>query len=330
MAPEEDARPRERVFEYVVTPEEEGLRLDRFLAIRNELDASRATVQDWITEGRVLLNGYEGHRSDKLRAGDVVRLAAPEPEPVSLPAQNIPLDIVYEDHDIIVVNKQRGLVVHPAAGNPSGTLVNALLAHCKDLSGINGVLRPGIVHRIDKDTTGLLVVAKTDRAHAHLARQIRMHLVQRTYLALIKGIPLADEGTIEAAIGRDPSDRKRMAVRPGVGKPSITRFTVLEKFDGYSLVQCRLETGRTHQIRVHMAYMGHPIVGDPVYATGALRPGGAESLGLTGQALHAHRLRLRHPRTNEEMEFTAPLPEDFQRALDELRERSARAGRPRG
>ncbi|MBX6350548.1 MAG: RluA family pseudouridine synthase [Clostridia bacterium] len=320
-----DGRPR-TVHEYVVAPDEAGLRLDRFLALKEELDASRATVQAWIAEGLVQLNGYEGRRSDRLEAGDRVRLEVPEPEPVELPAQPIPLDIVYEDHDIIVVNKQRGLVVHPAAGNASGTLVNALLAHCRDLSGIRGVLRPGIVHRIDKDTTGLLVVAKTDRAHAHLARQIRLHLVTRTYLALVKGWPPADEGAIDAPIGRDPSDRTRMAVRPGHGKPSVTRFRVVEKLPGHALLECRLETGRTHQIRVHLAYMGNPIVGDPVYAKGPLRPGGRESLGLGGQALHAFRLELRHPTDGRALTFEAPLPEDFREALRELRERARDGG----
>ncbi|MBT9258576.1 MAG: RluA family pseudouridine synthase [Clostridiales bacterium] len=303
--------------EYEVTADEEGLRLDRFLALKDDLSISRATAQKWILEGRVLINGMEGQRSDRLKSGDRVRLSIPEPETVDLPPQEIPLDIIYEDRDIIVINKQRGLVVHPAAGNASGTLVNALLAHCQDLPGINGVLRPGIVHRIDKDTTGLLVVAKTDLAYAHLARQIRQHLVQRTYLALVKGHPPVEEGTIEAPIGRDLSDRKRMAVRPG-GKPAITRFKVKEAFPRHALLECRLETGRTHQIRVHLAYMGNPIVGDPVYAPPALRPGMPEALGLSGQALHAYRLEFRHPRTGEMVSFEAPLPEDMAAALEKV------------
>ncbi|MDI3269260.1 MAG: RluA family pseudouridine synthase [Bacillota bacterium] len=315
--------PPGEIREYGVGSEEEGTRLDRFLALRDDLSISRATAQKWILEGRVHVNGMEGQRSDRLRAGDRVRLSIPEPEALDLPAQSIPLQIVYEDRDIIVINKQRGLVVHPAAGNASGTLVNALLAHCRELPGINGVLRPGIVHRIDKDTTGLLVVAKTDLAYAHLARQIRQHLVRRTYLALVKGHPPVEEGTIEAPIGRDLSDRKRMAVRPG-GKAAVTRFAVKETFPHHALLECRLETGRTHQIRVHLAYMGNPIVGDPVYGPPSLRPGMPEALGLSGQALHALRLELRHPRTGEMMTFEAPLPEDMAAALEKVRQEEER------
>lgn len=228
--------------------------------------------------------------------------------------EEIPLDIVYEDADLVVVNKPRGMVVHPAAGNYRGTLVNALLNHCRDLSGINRALRPGIVHRLDKDTTGLLVVAKNDTAHLDLACQIKERRVKRQYLALVHGHP-PQEGTVDAPIGRHPVHRKKMAVEPRHGRPAVTHFRVLERYPGYALVEARLETGRTHQVRVHMAYIGHPLLGDPVYAPRRPR------LGLAGQALHACTLGFRHPRTGEYLEFRAPLPRDFEEVLEHLRDK---------
>ena len=230
---------------------------------------------------------------------------------LSVEAENIPLDIIYEDHDIIVINKPRGLVVHPADGNSSGTLVNALLFHCQDLSDINGIRRPGIVHRIDKDTTGLLVVAKNNRAHNALAEQIKEHKVSRIYYALTEGIIAENAGIVDTPIGRHPTDRKKMAVTPGSGKRAVTHFTVLHRYREVTLVKCRLETGRTHQIRVHLAYIGHPVVDDPVY-------GRKISRGLSGQALHAGELTLQHPSTGQEMTFQAPLPDDFQMLLNVL------------
>ena len=236
----------------------------------------------------------------------------PEPEDIEALPENIPLDIIYEDSDIIVINKARGMVVHPAAGNYTGTLVNALLYHCKDLSDINGVRRPGIVHRIDKDTTGLLAVAKNNNAHLALAEQLQDHTMSRVYYAVVEGIIGENSGTVNAPIGRHDNDRKKMAVNTRVGKPAVTHFEVLERLDNCTLVKCRLETGRTHQIRVHMAYTGHPVTGDPVYGIKNTR-------GMDGQALHAGELTLIHPATGEPVTFKAPLPEDFEKLLKRLR-----------
>jgi len=239
-------------------------------------------------------------------------LEIPEVRELTVEPENIPIDVVYEDSDIIVINKARGMVVHPADGNYTGTLVNALLYHCKDLSDINGVRRPGIVHRIDKDTTGLLVVAKNNKAHTFLADEIKYHKVSRIYTALTEGLFEENSGMVNAPVGRHPVDRKKMAVNTKNGKEAITHFTVIERFENTTLVKCRLETGRTHQIRVHMAYIGHPVAGDPVY-------GRKNNRGLSGQALHAGELTLTHPSTGESMTFTAPLPEDFQNLLNVLK-----------
>ena len=256
------------------------------------------------------MNGRPARASFKLKCGDAVEFVIDPPADVDIAAQDIPLDIVYEDGSIVVVNKPKGMVVHPAPGNESGTLVNALMYHIKDLSGIGGELRPGIVHRIDKLTSGLIVVAKNDNAHLSLARQFKLHTARRTYIALVQSNIREDSGTVDAPIGRDRRDRKRMAVTPD-GRSAITHFSVLYRFGDSTLVACELETGRTHQIRVHMAYIKHPLVGDTVY-------GGSDRLYSNGQALHAGRLSLTHPETGEQMEFFAPLPDWFTALLGGL------------
>jgi 23S rRNA pseudouridine1911/1915/1917 synthase len=240
----------------------------------------------------------------------------PEPEPLEAFPEDIPIDVVYEDSDVIVINKPRGMVVHPAAGHPNGTVVNALLHHCKDLSGINGVMRPGIVHRIDKDTSGLLMVAKNDLAHASLAEQLKEHTVTRKYSALVYGVMQHDKGTIDAPIGRANHDRKLYVVTEKNSKHAVTHFAVSERFDEYTLLELKLETGRTHQIRVHMKYISHPLVGDPVYGGKSGR-----TLGMKGQALHAEVLGFNHPRTGEYLEFSVPIPEDMEHSLSILRTR---------
>ncbi|PTX51937.1 ribosomal large subunit pseudouridine synthase D [Melghirimyces profundicolus] len=285
-----------------------GERVDKFLASKEE-DWSRMAVQSWIREARVRVDGRPVKSNYRLKAGERVEVTVPPPEEPKVEPEPIPLDVVYEDDNVIVVNKPRGMVVHPAPGTPSGTLVNALLAHCKDLSGIGGVLRPGIVHRIDKDTSGLLMAAKNDRAHQSLAAQLKAHEVDRMYVALVNGSLPHDKGTIDAPIGRDPRDRKRMAVEPRNGKPAVTHFEVVERFRRATLVQCRLETGRTHQIRVHMKYIGHPLVGDPVYSTNYRK------FQIEGQALHARVLGFQHPATGERIRLEAELPEDMQRLI---------------
>ena len=287
-----------------------GERIDSYIASVTEL--SRSNVQKLIEGGAILVNGKTCKANYKLRAGDVAEIQMPEPEDIEALPENIPLDIIYEDSDIIVINKARGMVVHPAAGNYTGTLVNALLYHCKDLSDINGVRRPGIVHRIDKDTTGLLAVAKNNNAHLALAEQLQDHTMSRVYYAVVEGIIGENSGTVNAPIGRHDNDRKKMAVNTRVGKPAVTHFEVLERLDNCTLVKCRLETGRTHQIRVHMAYTGHPVTGDPVYGIKNTR-------GMDGQALHAGELALIHPATGEPVTFKAPLPEDFEKLLKRLR-----------
>ena len=293
-----------------------GARIDVFLAASLP-GQTRSAVQKLLTQGAVTKDGSPCAKNYRIAAGDRFDVAMPEPEPDEAQAQDIPLDIVYEDGDLIVVNKPRGLVVHPAAGHRDGTLVNALLHHCGDsLSGIGGVLRPGIVHRIDRDTSGLLVAAKNDETHRGLAAQLSDHSMYRVYYAVVIGTPTPDEGTVDAPIGRDPKNRQRMAVVSRGGKNAVTHYTVLERFSGYSLVRCRLETGRTHQIRVHMAYIGHPIAGDPVY--GPKR----DALALGGQCLHAGHLSFVHPRTGRRMELDAPLPDYFEAVLDKLRKRS--------
>ena len=293
-------------------PEAAGERLDSFLAARLP-GLTRSAAARLIETGQVLVDGEPARKSAKLAGGETVEVTLPDPEPADTLPQDIPLDVVYEDDDVIVVNKPSGLVVHPAPGHPDGTLVNALLHHCGgSLSGVGGELRPGIVHRIDRDTSGLIIAAKNDAAHQALAAQLADHTLARTYEAVVVGALREDGGTVDAPIGRCPSDRKKMAVVPN-GKRAVTHWEVLERFPGYTYVRCRLETGRTHQIRVHMAHLGHPIYGDTVY-------GGKKPVpGLTGQCLHAVGLRFVHPRTGETVELSCPLSGEFQALLEKLR-----------
>lgn len=323
--------------EFDVEPVHAGLRLDAFLASRRDLGLSRSYIQKLIAEGLVLVDGEVTKPSYRVTPGESVTVKVPFPTPLSVEPEPIPLDIIYEDEHVLVLNKPRGLVVHPAPGHLSGTLVNALLAHCEHLSGIGGVCRPGIVHRLDRDTSGVMVVAKTDFAHQSLARQIKDRTAQRRYLALVYGDVAADEGTVETRIGRDPADRKKMAVVSEGGRQAVTHYRVLERFTDFTLVECALRTGRTHQIRVHMAYLGHPVAGDPVYgpqrpkrfrreiartmAVESPEPFPESVLALEGQALHAYRLSFRHPVTGKNLEFFAPMPPDMERALAELRAR---------
>ncbi len=286
-----------------------GLRLDKALADLTEL--SRSVANDQIKAGQVLVNGQVKKAKYTVQAGDVLTYDLPEVEEVSYVAENIPLEIVYQDEDVAVVNKPQGMVVHPSVGHTSGTLVNALLYHVKDLSGINGVLRPGIVHRIDKDTSGLLMIAKNDEAHTKLAEELKSKKSLRKYWAIVHGNLPNDRGKIEAPIGRSEKDRKKQAVT-AKGKEAVTRFQVLERFGDYSLLELTLETGRTHQIRVHMAYIGHPVAGDEAY-------GPRKTLKGHGQFLHARTLGFTHPRTGEVVEFTAEAPAIFQETLEELR-----------
>lgn len=272
---------------------------------------TRSAAQRWLEEGRVVLEGRPVKKNARLEPGQVLSVTPPQPEAVDVIPQDIPLDAVYEDGDVIVVNKPVGMVVHPAPGHPDGTLVNALLFHCgQSLSGINGQLRPGIVHRIDRDTSGLLIAAKNDGAHLALAQQLQDHSLYREYEAVVLGNLREDQGTISLPIARHPTDRKKMAVNHSSGRPAVTHWTVLARYPGYTHVQCRLETGRTHQIRVHMAAQGHPVLGDPVY--NGLRKGFPE---LAGQCLHARRLSFQHPRTGERMTLSSPLPAYFQTVL---------------
>jgi len=298
--------------ELLVAAAEDGQRLDAFIA-GAVASVSRSQAQKLLAAGLVTVNCAPAKASYKVKTDDAVELTIPDPQPLELVAEDIPLAVVYEDKDIIVIDKPRGMVVHPAVGNYTGTLVNALLRHCGDLTGINNTLRPGIVHRLDKDTTGLLVVAKNDLAHASLTDQIKKRAVRRLYFALVYGNIRENTGLIDAPIGRSPADRKKMAVAER-GRRAVTRFRVIERFGQYTLVEAQLETGRTHQIRVHFSYIGHPVVGDPVY--GSRR----QPFRLEGQALHAHTLGLTHPRTGETMEFTAPLPADMAAVLAALRE----------
>ena len=301
-----------------------GKRIDAFIAERSDL--TRSAASRLIESGDVSLQGVEGKslaKNYKTRQNDVIVVRLPMPEPSEAMPENIPIDIIYEDSDIIVVNKREGMVVHPAAGNSSGTLVNALLYHCKDgLSGIGGVIRPGIVHRIDKDTGGLLVVAKNDAAHLFLSEEIKYHRVERVYHAIVKGNFKEECGTVNAPIGRHPVDRKKMAVIRGDeyrSREAITHWRVLERFGGFTHVECELETGRTHQIRVHMASIGHSLVGDTVYGGGQTPFEHRHKAYISGQCLFAAKLTLTHPRTREKMTFTAPLPEDFEKLLAILR-----------
>lgn len=291
--------------------EDRGARLDAFLAHAME-DLTRSAAAKAIEEGRVLVSGKVPSKSLKLTGNETVEFTPEEPAPIDAVPQDIPLDVVYEDDDVIVVNKPSGLVVHPAPGHPDRTLVNALLFHCgASLSGVGGALRPGIVHRIDRDTSGLIIAAKNDYAHQFLSAQLADHTLARTYECIVVGNLREDSGTVDAPIARDSRDRKRMAVVPG-GRRAVTHWTVLARYPGYTHVQCRLETGRTHQIRVHMAYLGHPILGDTVY--GAKKP----VPGLTGQCLHAVGLQFIHPRTKELVSLSCPLPGEFTAALRKI------------
>lgn len=289
-----------------------GTRIDKFL-VEKLHDYSREFIMNLIADDNIVVNNKTIKCSYRIKENDEITITIPELKELKNIAQNIPLDIVYEDEDIIVINKQRDLVVHPANGHEDGTLVNALLSHCKDLSGINGIKRPGIVHRIDKDTTGLLVVAKNDFAHEFLANQLADHTLHREYLALVKGVIKEDNGKIIAPIGRDKYNRQKMAVDVKNGKPAITNFHVEKRFNQYTLIRCVLETGRTHQIRVHMNYIGFPIEGDPIYGTKK------NLLFNKGQLLHAYKLILIHPKTHQKMTFVAELPDDFKKVIDNLK-----------
>lgn len=297
-----------------VAPEEETLRLDVLLSRRVE-GLTRSAAQRLLEEGKVSLQGRPLKKNHRLRAGEALELCLPDPVPTDARPQDIPLDIVYEDADVAVVNKPRGMVVHPAPGNPDGTLVNALLAHCgQSLSGVGGAIRPGIVHRIDKDTSGLLIIAKNDRAHLALSAQLKDHTLSRVYEAVAIGSLKEDRGTVDAPIGRSLRDRKRMAVVPD-GRRAVTHYQVLARYPGYTYLRCQLETGRTHQIRVHMAYLGHPLAGDPVYGP----KNDPERLG--GQCLHARELTFVHPTTGQTVHLTCPLPDWFSGFLDRLERR---------
>ena len=295
----------------ILEPEREktGQRLDCYLS--EALEVTRSAVQNWLEQGLVRVNGRPQEKNYRLREGDRIEAELPAPAPCQAVAEDIPLDIVYEDDDLLVVNKPKGMVVHPAAGNPSGTLVNALLAHCGDsLSGINGVLRPGIVHRIDKDTSGLLIVAKNDFAHQGLAEQIKAHSVDRIYEAVVCGHLREAAGRVDAPIGRHPVHRKRMAVTDRHSRQAVTHYETIREYPGYAHIRLRLETGRTHQIRVHMAYLGHPVAGDEVY--------GKPLPGLQGQCLHAREIGFRHPRSGAYLHFTSPLPAYFTAFLEQI------------
>jgi 23S rRNA pseudouridine1911/1915/1917 synthase len=300
--------------EWKTEQEQAGERIDKFVTESLDEDVSRSQIQLWIKSGHVKVNGAEVKPNYKLSAGDLVVLDIPEPVDKDIAAEDIPLEVVYEDSDMIVVNKSRGMVVHPAPGHTSGTLVNALMFHCKDLSGINGELRPGIVHRIDKDTSGLLMAAKNDKAHVSLAQQLKDHTVARVYTAVVHGRVAHDHGTIDAPLGRDTVDRKMYTVTNRNSKQAVTHFLVLERIGDYTVLQLKLETGRTHQIRVHLKFIGHPLVGDPVYGVR-----GHRDKWMNGQALHAGVLGFKHPRTDAYMEYEAPLPDDMNKLLEVLR-----------
>lgn len=298
---------------FEVTDDQSGIRIDRFLSENTE-ELSRSYLQKLIKEQKVQVNSIPAKSSYKVQTKDMITVELPQvTEPDILP-EDIPLDILYEDEDVLVVNKPKGMVVHPSAGHYTGTLVNAVMFHCKDhLSGINGILRPGIVHRIDKDTTGALLVCKNDHAHKVLAEQLKEHSIKRRYRAIVSGVLKEDQGTVNAPVGRHPVDRKKMAVNYKNGKEAVTHYQVLERFSNATYIECRLETGRTHQIRVHMTSIGHPLLGDEVYGSGK------NPYHLQEQTLHAMVLGFVHPSSGEYMEFTAPLPEYFLKLLDKLR-----------
>ena len=294
---------------YIV--EESGKRLDAYItSIDSEI--TRTAAQRLIEQGNILVNGEKKRTAYKVSNGDIITIEKEEPKEIELKAQNIPIDIIYEDDDIIVVNKPKGMVVHPANGNPDGTLVNAIMAICKDsLSGIGGEIRPGIVHRLDKDTSGLLIVAKNDRAHVNMSEQIKNHEVKKTYIALVRGVVKENEATIDMPIGRSTSDRKKMAVMKA-GKNAVTHIKVLKRYNKYTLLQVNIETGRTHQIRVHLSYIGYPIIGDCIYSNGK------NEFGVVGQCLHAKCLEFKHPITGAEMKLEAPLPKYFEEIIQKL------------
>ncbi len=295
---------------YEFTAEESGVRLDKYIKID---DIPRSQIQKLIDEGNATVNGKIAKGSQKLKIGDAISITLPEPKEPDIKAENIPLDIVYEDEHMLVINKPQGMVVHPAPGNYEGTLVNALMYHCRDsLSGINGVMRPGIVHRIDKDTSGLILVAKTNEAHLSLSEQIQKKTAHRHYICLVHGLVKSQKGIIDAPIGRHPSNRLKMSVTPNNSKEAITHFEVMEHLNNATYVACDLETGRTHQIRVHMQYIGHPIIGDPLYLS-------KNSFGLKGQALHAESISFDHPVTGKRMEFHVSPPSYFDELLKKLR-----------
>lgn len=298
------------VKQFIVDESGKESRLDVYLCSKIE-DKSRSFIQNLIEEGKVLVNNSLKKSNYKLKIKDIVEITIPDPVELNIKAEDIPLDIVYEDRDIIVVNKPQGLIVHPAPGVYEGTLVNALLNHCSDLSGINGVSRPGIVHRIDKDTSGILVVAKNDFAHGKLSEQLKNHSMKRKYIALVEGVIKDSGGTVNAPLGRHNTERMKIAVVKD-GRTAITHYKVLERYKNNTLIECQLETGRTHQIRVHMSYIGHPLVGDPVYGYKKQR------FNLNGQLLHAKVLGFIHPTTNEYMEFESDIPEYFKRIIDIL------------
>ena len=296
----------------IVQNNEKGVRLDSYITKKLN-DLSRANIQRLIEDGNILVNSAKQKISYKVNSGDKIEITIPEPKKIDLKPQDIKVEIVYEDNDIIVVNKPKGLVVHPAVGNPDGTLVNAIMNICKDsLSGIGGEVRPGIVHRLDKDTTGLLIVAKNDKAHRILAEELKEKKIKRKYIALVSGVINHDVGEIDAPIGRDPSDRKKMCVTSVNSKDAITHFRVLERYKNASLIECELETGRTHQIRVHMKYINHPVINDPVY--------GKNNHGEFGQLLHAKEITFTHPTTKKVMTFSCNVPEEFNKILEEYKE----------
>ncbi|CAM3573604.1 RluA family pseudouridine synthase [Marinicrinis lubricantis] len=305
----------DETLEWTILEADAEQRIDKFITEQLPEEISRSQIQQWIKDSHVKVNDKAVKANYKLNSGDLVVLTVPEPASSEIAAEDIPLEVVFEDSDVIVVNKPRGMVVHPAPGHYSGTLVNALMHHCKDLSGINGELRPGIVHRIDKDTSGLIMAAKNDLAHASLADQLKNHTVTRKYVAIVHGKLSHHQGTIDAPIGRDPKDRKLFTVIEKNSKHAVTHFVVLEQYEDYALLELKLETGRTHQIRVHMKFIGHPLVGDPAY-------GRNKGISMDGQALHAAVLGFEHPRTGEYMEFETPIPEDMNHVLELIRSRT--------
>lgn len=299
---------------YIVKQEEQGKRLDVYLTNKNS-EITRTTAQRLIEQENVLVNGKKQKVAYKVLEGDIITLKKVEAKQIELKAQDIPIEIIYEDKDIIVVNKPKGMVVHPANGNPDGTLVNAIMAICKDsLSGIGGEIRPGIVHRLDKDTSGLLIVAKNDKAHVNMSEQIKKHEVKKTYIALVRGIVKENEATIDMPIGRSVSDRKKMAIVKN-GRNAVTHIKVLKRYDKYTLLEINIETGRTHQIRVHLSHIGYPVIGDYIYSNGK------NEFGIVGQCLHAKCLEFKHPVTGKEMKLEAPLPDYFDKILKEIDEK---------